>query len=78
MSPNLALLDTQDQADAVVAHAVANHIHPRAMARAILRSASVAVARLETDQAAADVCFSRYSRHTERASREAVRGGSRR
>ena len=70
--------DVQDLADAVVAREVAGNLHPRAMARAILRAAANAIANLESDQAAADVCFSRFSRHNSRASREPLRAGSRR
>lgn len=73
-----AALDVQDLADAIVAREVANHVHPRAMARALARSAGNAVAAQESEAATADVHFRRWSKHNERAAKAPRFAGSRR
>lgn len=77
---NLAasLPDPSDLADALVAHEVATSPHPRAMARALLRAAGNAIARIESEEDAAEAHFRRWSTHKERASREPRKTGSRR
>ena len=77
---NLApsLPDPSDLADALVAHEVATSPHPRAMARALLRAAGNAIARIESEEDAAHAHFARWSEHNKRSSREARKTGSRR
>lgn len=72
------LSEPQDLADAIVAREVAGHPHPRALARALVRAAGNAIALQESEQAAADVFFVRWSKHRERAAKSATRMGTRR
>jgi hypothetical protein len=78
MSLAAALPDVQDLADAIVAREVSGHPHPRALARALVRAAGNVIAVQESEEAAAQAHFTRWSKHRERAAKSATRMGTRR
>lgn len=73
-----AVLDVQDLADAEIARIVSGHPHRRALARALFRAARNTVAIQEGDETAAEMCFSGFRKHREKASYAVRKSGSQR